>query len=198
MSENNCGSVAMEALVTVCRAMSQLEVGDLAVASFGKKGNIKLLHDFDQPFTAEAGAKMLSSLTFKQENTIADEPMVDLLKFINKTLDSAVINARLPSGQNPLEQLVLIIADGRLHEEKLKRWVRDILSKNRMVAFLLLDNPKESITEVLEVSFEAGKCALAKRMDSFPFPYYVILKDIQTLPTTLADLLRQWFELMQH
>ncbi|KAK9066170.1 hypothetical protein SSX86_013491 [Deinandra increscens subsp. villosa] len=199
MSENNCGNVAIEALVTVCRAMAQLEVGNLAVASFGKKGNIKLLHDFDQPFTGEAGVKMLSSLTFKQENTIADEPMVDLLKYLNNTLDSAVINARLPSGQSPLEQLVLIIADGRLHEkENLKRCVRDILSKKRMVAFLLLDNPKESITEVLEASFEGGKLGVVKYMDSFPFPFYVILKDIETLPRTLADLLRQWFELMQH
>ncbi|KAD4889375.1 hypothetical protein E3N88_21448 [Mikania micrantha] len=198
MSENNCGNVAIEALVTVCRAMSQLEVGNLAVASFGGKGNIKLLHDFDQPFTGEAGMKMLSSLTFEQESTIADKPMVDLLKYLNNTLDSAVINARLPSGQNPLEQLVLIIADGRLHEkENLKRCVRDILSKKRMVAYLLLDNPEESITEVLEASFEGGNLGVAKYMDSFPFPYYVILKDIEALPRTLADLLRQWFELMQ-
>ena len=58
MSENNNGSVAIEALVTVCRAMSQLEVGNLAVASFGKEGNIQLLHDFDQPFTSEAGVKV--------------------------------------------------------------------------------------------------------------------------------------------
>ncbi|XP_023760194.1 midasin [Lactuca sativa] len=200
MSENNCGNVAIEALVTVCRAMSQLEVGNLAVASFGKKGNIQLLHDFDHPFTGESGVKMLSSLTFKQENTIEDEPMADLLKYINNTLDSAVMNARLPSGQNPLEQLVLIIADGLFHEkEKLKRCVRDLLSKKRMVAFLILDNnPAESITQVLEATFEDGKLETGKYMDSFPFPYFVILKDIQTLPRTLADLLRQWFELMQH
>ncbi|XP_071712181.1 midasin isoform X2 [Rutidosis leptorrhynchoides] len=200
MSENNCGNVAMEALVTVCRAMSQLEVGNLAVASFGKKGNIQLLHDFDQPFTSESGIKMLSGLTFKQENTIEDAPMVDLMKYLNNTLDSAVMNARLPSGQNPLEQLVLIIADGRLHEkENLKRCVRDMLSKKRMVAFLILDNPKESITEVMKASFnESGKCDLDKYMNSFPFPFYVILKDIENLPRTLADLLRQWFELMQN
>ncbi|KAJ0755641.1 putative von Willebrand factor, type A, AAA+ ATPase domain, midasin, midasin, AAA lid domain 7 [Helianthus annuus] len=200
MSENNCGNAAIEALVTVCRAMSQLEVGNLAVASFGKKGNIKLLHDFDQPFTGESGVKMVSSLTFKQENTIVDEPMVDLLKYLNNKLDSAVINARLPSGQNPLEQLVLIIADGRLNEkENLKRRVRDILSQKRMVAFLLLDNPKDSITEVMDASFKDGKCvSLVKYMDSFPFPFYVVLKDLESLPRTLADLLRQWFELMQH
>lgn len=58
MSESLCGNVAIEALVTLCRAMSQLEVGQFAVASFGKKGNIKLLHDFDQPFTGEAGVKV--------------------------------------------------------------------------------------------------------------------------------------------
>lgn len=60
---------------------------------------------------------MISSLTFKQENTIVDEPVVDLLKHLNKMLDVAVARARLPSGQNPLQQLVLIIADGRFHEK---------------------------------------------------------------------------------
>ncbi|PWA97505.1 hypothetical protein CTI12_AA028730 [Artemisia annua] len=200
MSENNNGSVAIEALVTVCRAMSQLEVGNLAVASFGKEGNIQLLHDFDQPFTSEAGVKMLSSLTFKQENTLNDKPMVELLKYLNNTLDSAAMNARLPSGQNPLEQLVIIIADGNLHErENLKRRVNDLLSKNRMVAFLVLDKDPENSIEVLpEIIYKDKKLTTVKYMDSFPFPFYVILKDIETLPRTLADLLRQWFELMQH
>lgn len=58
MSESGCGSLAIEALVTVCRAMSQLEIGQLSVASFGKKGNIRVLHDFDQSFTGEAGIKV--------------------------------------------------------------------------------------------------------------------------------------------
>ncbi|KAK9282811.1 hypothetical protein L1049_011033 [Liquidambar formosana] len=199
MSESNCGGVAVEALVTVCRAMSQLEVGNLAVASFGKKGNIRLLHDFDQPFTGEAGVKMISSLTFKQENTIADEPVVDLLKYLNNMLDAAVANARLPTGQNPLQQLVLIIADGRFHEkENLKRCVRDVLNKKRMVAFLLLDSPQESIMDLMEASFQGGNIKFTKYLDSFPFPFYIVLKNIEALPRTLADLLRQWFELMQY
>jgi midasin len=58
MSEGKCGQVAIEALVTVCRAMSQLEVGQFAVASFGKKGNVRGLHDFDQIFNSEAGVKV--------------------------------------------------------------------------------------------------------------------------------------------
>ncbi|KAG6397962.1 hypothetical protein SASPL_139412 [Salvia splendens] len=199
MSEGSCGRFAMEALVTVCRAMSQLEVGNLAVASFGKQGNIRLLHDFDQPFTPEAGIKMMSSFTFKQENTIADEPMVDLLKYVNNMLDTAVMQARSPSGCNPLEQLVLIIADGRFNEkEKLKRRVRDILSTKRMVAFLLLDSPNESIMDLQEFTGKGTEFKLSRYIDSFPFPYYVVLKNIEALPRTLADLLRQWFELMQY
>ncbi|KAL8480046.1 hypothetical protein ACS0TY_026830 [Phlomoides rotata] len=199
MSEGHCGNFAIEALVTVCRAMSQLEVGNLAVASFGQQGNIRLLHDFNHPFTPEAGIKMISSLTFKQENTIADEPVVDLLKYVNNLLDDAVMRSRLPSGYNPLQQLVLIIADGRFNEkEKLKRRVRDILSTKRMVAFLLLNSPNESIMDVMEATVQASGITFSKYLDSFPFPYYVVLKNIEALPRTIADLLRQWFELMQY
>lgn len=198
MQENHCGNFAIEALVTVCSAMAQLEVGNLAVASFGKKGNVKLLHKFDEPFTGDVGVKIISNLTFEQENTILDEPMEDLLKYLNNLLDASVAHARLPSGHNPLQQLVLIIADGNIHEKNLRRRVRDILNTNRMVAFLILDSSKESITERKDATFQGGKAEFSKYMESFPFPYYVVLKNIEALPRTVADLLRQWFELMQH
>jgi midasin len=32
-------------------------------------------------------------------------------------------------------------------------------------------------------------------MDSFAFPFYIILRQIDNLPGVLADALRQWFEL---
>lgn len=60
--------------------------------------------------------QMISSLSFKQENTIADQPVVDVLKYLNTKLDEAVARERLPSGWNPLQQLILIIGDGRFHE----------------------------------------------------------------------------------
>ncbi|TVU30479.1 hypothetical protein EJB05_22106, partial [Eragrostis curvula] len=199
MSEGKCGKVAIEALVTVCRAMSQLEVGQFAVASFGKKGNVSVLHDFDQIFNGEAGVNMISSLSFEQDNKIEDQPVADLLTHLNAMLDTAVTRARTPSGQNPLQQLILIISDGKFHEkENLKRHVRDVLNRKRMVAYVLLDNPEDSIMNLKQVSFEkGGGVNLEKYMDSFPFPYYVMLNNIEALPRTLADLLRQWFELMQ-
>ncbi|EFJ23998.1 hypothetical protein SELMODRAFT_102694 [Selaginella moellendorffii] len=41
------------------------------------------------------------------------------------------------------------------------------------------------------VTFANGAPMFSKYLDTFPFPYYVILKDIEALPRTLADLLRQ-------
>ena len=34
-------------------------------------------------------------------------------------------------------------------------------------------------------------------LDSFPFPYYIVLRNIEALPRTLADLLRQVFPLLE-
>ena len=45
------------------------------------------------------------------------------------------------------------------------------------------------------VSFVNGKPVFQRYLDTFPFPHYVVVKDIAALPRTLADLLRQWFEL---
>ena len=45
------------------------------------------------------------------------------------------------------------------------------------------------------VSFVGGRPVFSKYMDSFPFPFYIVLRDTAALPRTLADLIRQWFEL---
>lgn len=198
MSESHCGHMALEALITISRAMSMLEVGQVAVASFGKRGNVKLLHDFDRPFSMEAGVHMISQFSFKQDNTIADEPIADLLHCLTRMLDTVSKNASIASGRNNLQQLILIIADGRFHEkETLRRCIREAVSRRQMLAFIILDNLCESIMDVQSVSFTGGAPQFSKYIDTFPFPYYILLKDIEALPRTLVDLLRQWFELMQ-
>uniref|UniRef100_A0A0D3DW17 VWFA domain-containing protein n=1 Tax=Brassica oleracea var. oleracea TaxID=109376 RepID=A0A0D3DW17_BRAOL len=94
MSESGCGEFAIRALATVCRAMSQLEMGNM-----------------------------------------------------NEMLENLASTRRHSSGSNPLQQLVLIIGDGKFHErEKLKRSVRKFLQQKRMVVCIYfsmttLNNP---------------------------------------------------------
>ena len=102
-----------------------------------------------------------------------------------------------PTPTLDLHQLVLIIADGRFHEkESLRAAVREAAAKRGVcLAFIVLDNPASSLADMQTVSFVGGKPVFSRYLDGFPFPFYILLRDIAALPRTLADLLRQWFEL---
>ncbi|CAI5953543.1 unnamed protein product [Closterium sp. NIES-65] len=228
MSEARCGHLALEAMATICRAMATIEVGEIGVVAFGEPGNVRMLHELDRPFSPEAAVQVISQFSFKQDNTIADEPMVELLRFLSRALDSAAMRYSASAGTGGgghLEQLVLIVADGRFHEkETLRRTVRHAMGKGQLLAFILLDSPSESILDMQagsqpslnlpeltlrfiqaisrfslpspapllqSVSFSDGVPAFSSYLDSFPFPYYILLRDIHALPRTLAGLLRQ-------
>lgn len=93
--------------------------------------------------------QMISNLTFKQENLIEDQPVVNLLRNMNEMLENLASTRRQSYGSNPLQQLVLIIGDGKFHErEKLKRSVRNFLQKKRMVVYLLLDDAEQSVLDL--------------------------------------------------
>jgi midasin len=200
MAETGCSGFAVEALTLICRAMSRLDVGELGVVSFGGSGGAEPLHNLDKPFTEADGVRVMSKLRFDQDNTIGDRPMVDVITSVDHLLDGAAARAAAnPAGASALNQLVLIIADGRFHEkEALKRAARDAAARPGVLyAFIVLDNASNSILDMQSVAFLNGKPVFTKYMDSFPFPFYIVLSDTAALPRTLADLLRQWFELQQ-
>jgi len=49
--------------------------------------------------------------------------------------------------------------------------------------------------DMQSVSFASGKPVFTKYLDTFPFPYYTLVQDIQNLPGVVSDLLRQWFQI---
>ena len=68
------------------------------------------------------------------------------------------------------------------------------------IVFIILDNPsnRDSILDIRVPIFKPdGKIPEIKSyIDEFPFPFYLILRDINSLPNVLSDALRQWFELV--
>lgn len=196
MAETMCGTFALEALTLISTAMTKLEVGDLGVARFGGAIGAEILHPLGSPFTPEVGASIMSKLRFSEDNTINDRPMVELLTSINRILEEEGSNIQISSQNVGLKQLVIMLADGRFHEkDALHRAVRYAMERSEaLYAFIVLDNPENSILETQTVSFQAGKPVFTGYMDDFPFPLYVVLQDIHSLPHTLADLLRQWMQ----
>lgn len=198
MAETGCGGFALEALTLICRAMARLDVGELGVVSFGGSGGAAPLHALDRPFTDADGVRVMSRMRFDQDNTITDRPMGDVITSLDHLLEGARARAGTSgAGASSLHQLVLIVADGRFHEkESLRRAVREAASRPGVLyAFIVLDNAANSILDMQTVSFVGGKPEFTQYMDSFPFPFYIVLRDTAALPRTLADLLRQWFEL---
>ncbi len=59
-------------------------------------------------------------------------------------------------------------------------------------------NPAQSILTLKSVSYPGGKLKVGDYLESFPFPYYIILRDIKALPEIISDALRQWFELIRN
>ncbi|KAG8294017.1 ribosomal large subunit assembly [Homalodisca vitripennis] len=107
------------------------------------------------------------------------------------------------SGVSDVAQLLVIVSDGRgvLNdgEEVVRQAVRRAKHMGVFMVFVIVDNPqsKDSILDIRLPKFSGGKLlGIVPYMDSFPFPFYLILRDISSLPSVLSDALRQWFELI--
>jgi midasin len=196
MAENSCGGFALESLALICNAMSRIDIGDFGIIRFGGSIGADLLHQPGQPFSSTSdGAKIMSKMKFDADNTINDRPMVDVLTSMDAILEEQ--DHKVANTSSVLQQLVIILADGRFHEkESLKKAVMNATSRSGvMYAFIVLDSSSNSILDMQSVSFgEDGKPVFSKYIDSFPFPLYIVLQDIQELPRALSDLLRQWIE----
>lgn len=189
--------MAFSAVAVVAKALSLLEVGQLAVTSFGE--DIQLLHPFDEPFTDFSGARLMQKFSFAQRKTRIVQLMETTTALFNHSKQS------FGNSSAPVEtaQLLLIISDGRAvsHEgnEVVKNAVKKAMDQNVFIVFVIIDNPENqhSILDIQKPIFKEGKSVqFVKYMDDFPFPFYLILRDLAALPSVLSDALRQWFELV--
>ena len=67
------------------------------------------------------------------------------------------------------------------------------------IVFLVMDDPKnkDSILDIKIPIFKPNGLPVIKSyMEDFPFPFYLLLRDINSLPHVLSDALKQWFELV--
>jgi len=190
MTENKSGQMALEALTMICKAMSRLEVGQLAVAKFGE--DMTLLHPFDTPFTDREGPQIITQFPFMQDTT-------NMVTFLSKTVQ--ILQMSKMRAEQDAMQLVFIISDGWVLKDpaNTRKWIREASGNNIFIVFIVIDNPDKetSILNIESVTFEDGRIKKSSYMNEFPFPFYVILRDLPSLPQILADTVRQWFEMVK-
>ena len=195
-ANSRAGPLAMQSLVTLCQAMSRLEVGDIGVVKFGE--SVELLHALGQPWDGTVGARTLSAFKFDQKRTYVPRA----LDFVLRMLDENAGGSRGSPASVPL-QLAFFITDGILHGKQdrahVRRLARDAAAKQQLLVLVMLDRSDngKSITDTQTCEFIDGVVVRTSYLDGYPFPYYILLRDINQLPEVLADALRQWFEMIQ-
>ncbi|XP_035534963.1 midasin [Morone saxatilis] len=197
MVDNHSKQLAFESLSVIINALTLLEVGQVSVCSFGEQ--VQLLHPFQQQFNDESGARILRLCQFQQKKT----RIAQFLETSTKMFLAA--QQQIPGSVNSeTAQLLVVVSDGRglflEGKERVMAAVRAARSANVFVMFVVLDNPnsRDSILDIKVPIFKGpGELPeIRSYMEEFPFPFYVILRDVNALPETLSDALRQWFELV--
>lgn len=191
MSESKSTELAFHSIALVSKALTQLESGGLSIVRFGE--DVKLVHPFDKPFSQESGSNVFQWFDFKQERT-------DIKQLCTKSL-KIFENARATSNSD-LWQLQIIISDGVCEDHNtIQRLVRKAREEKVMLVFVVIDgiSSNESIMDMSQVSYipdpvtGAMTLNVENYLDTFPFEFYVIVRNISELPEMLSLILRQYF-----
>ena len=197
MLESGSGQLAFETLALVSKSLSMLEVGDLCVLGFGNEEHVRVAHEFGQPFSSEAGTRVFEHFSYQQTGTNVRKLIADSIALFRE----ARLKRSPAAGNADLWQLELIISDGICEDhEMVRRLVRQALEERIMIVFIIVDAVKgSSILDLSQASFEkdaaSGEMRLTMKryLEGFPFPYYLVVRDVKELPTVLATALKQWF-----
>ncbi|KIW88587.1 uncharacterized protein Z519_10633 [Cladophialophora bantiana CBS 173.52] len=211
MSESGADVLAFETLALLTKSLAMLEVGEICVIGFGDSPAITVAHPFGQPFSpAESGPNVFRSFSFEQRGT----DVKSLLRQSIRLFQDAK-NQRQGGGRGEEQwQLQLIVSDGHCSDhDGIARMVRQAHDQERIViVFVIVDAGEESILDLKEAIFEPDNTASSssasgkevgaitemrvrtkRYLDGFPFPYYLIVRDVRDLPSVLATALKGWF-----
>ncbi|KAF9637501.1 von Willebrand factor type A [Lasiodiplodia theobromae] len=206
MSDGRVSGLAFETLALVSKALSTLEAGEMSVLRFG--GGVEVAHPFDKPFASEAGVDVFRRFGFDQERT-------DVRELVRRVIE-VFRDARLRASgaAKELWQLAVVISDGVCDgHADVARLVREAQEERIMIVFVVVDGAgsggggsagageaggaavqkQSSVLDLLDVSFVDGKVVKRRYMDTFPFRWYVVVRDVRELPGVLSTALRQWF-----
>ncbi|KAL2820361.1 hypothetical protein BJX63DRAFT_311719 [Aspergillus granulosus] len=199
MLESGSGQLAFETLALVAKSLSMLEVGDLCVLGFGDEDHVRVAHEFGKPFSSEAGVQVFQHFSYQQTGTNVRKLVADSIALFRE----ARFKQSPAGGSADLWQLELVISDGICEDhETIRRLVRQAQEERIMIVFIIVDALKgNSILDLTQASFEPDmesgtgemKLKMKKYLEGFPFPYYLVVRDVRELPAVLATALKQWF-----
>lgn len=183
MADSGCADLAFDTLALVAQAMAQLEVGEIGFLKFGEEA--KVLHALGDPYTSDAGARIVEQFAFAEERTN-----------VRNLLEQSVEVFQAANGRGDVWQLEIIISDGLCEDhDEIARILRRARESKILVVFAVLDRGDNPITQLKRVTWKGADMHMDRYLDTFPFEYYVVVRHIEELPHVLSSVLRQFFQL---
>ena len=109
------------------------------------------------------------------------------------------------SNNQDLWQLEIIISDGFCEDhDKIRHHIRRAQEAKVMIVFVIVDalhvnnTDGSSILDIKKAVFTTredgglGDLKMERYLDTFPFSYYLTVREIEELPSVLSTALRQW------
>ena len=171
-----------------------------------------MLHGFDGgPFTDQTGTQVISAFHFDQKATQVLSLVETSLQLLEQARERRAISS---SSAGDLWQLEIIISDGICQDhERLRTVLRRAKEQRVMIVFIILDSlhsknvgpqaggagkNENSILSMNQVAYKMvdGRMDLKveRYLDTFPFEYYVVVRNVEALPDVLTGTLKQFFE----
>ncbi|SCV04461.1 LAMI_0H16314g1_1 [Lachancea mirantina] len=190
MSESKSVNLAFQSICLVSKALTQLESGGLSVVKFGE--TVQEVHGFNRAFSGDSGPKIFQWFDFQESKTDVKKLVAESIRIFQQAQSSSTAD---------LWQLQIVISDGVCEDhETILRLVRRARENRIMLVFVIVDgiNSSQSIMDMSQVSYipdQSGNLQLkvGKYLDTFPFEFYVVVRDISELPEMLSVILRQYF-----
>jgi midasin len=197
MMEGDAGALALESLGLLCKSLSMLEVGEICVVGFGEEEHVRVAQPFAQKFTSDSGPRIFRHFSFQQTATNVRKLIAESISLFREA------RAKSTRANADLWQLELIISDGICEDhDTIRRLVRQAAEERIMIVFVIVDSANASGSSILDLqraSYEPDgadgepKLTVKRYLDGFPFPYYLIVRDVRDLPGVLATALKGWF-----
>ena len=187
--------------------------------SFGSQP--RTLKPLEAPLSTDAAVAVTAQLQFQQSYT----QLCPLLRAAHQLLGKSRGQRHHQGAAGGPAQLLLVLTDGSFRDYNTpaaRVAMRDLRQAAVLPVCVILDNPKvscdcfcliHSSTGLPQSRFQnassvydiktaittgaSSRPCLVPYLDILPFPYYMVVRNPESLPFVLSDALRQWFELLQ-
>ncbi|GAB7351836.1 hypothetical protein MBLNU459_g2396t1 [Dothideomycetes sp. NU459] len=220
MAESGSDGLAFETMALVARALTILEAGELAIVGFGD--DVSVAHDFSAQFTTEAGAEVVRRFAFEQTRTnvrrlvetslqlfrdarlkasAATHELWQLMLVISDGVceDHPAIRRLVRQAHEERIMIVFVIVDASAGNPSSAAGTGASTPGGASAAAAAGKKKNASILDLQTAEFAKDpvtgemRVVTTKYLDTFPFGYYLVVRDVLELPGVLAGALRQWF-----